>query len=169
MPNPTSELQALIDEAQSEVFRTESFMKDTLSALEKDRTQYNELLQEYKIKEEEGEQPLANEARNKAKSLMPIIQTLKVQYSTAEAKLIKDKSRLRKLQDIAKKPVGTPLPDEEFKRIAMKAAEREARGLLKARGLPTTGSTFQKLVKKIYPNQYSLLKAGNKAGYYTTE
>lgn len=169
MPKPTAELQNLIDEAQAEVLRTESFMKDSLTALQKDRDQYKELLDQYKVKEEEGEQALANEFRDKAKSLMPIIQTLKVQYSTAEAKLIKDKARVRRLQDLAKKPVGTPLPDEEFKRIAMKAAEREARGLLKARGLPTTGVTFQKLVKKIYPNQYSVLKAGNKAGYYTTE
>jgi len=169
MPKATSELQGLIDEAQAEVDRTSKYMKDSLSALEKDQSQYNELLQQYKIKEEEGEQALANELRDKAKSLMPIIQTIKAQYSTAEGKLIKDKARLRKLQDIAKKPVGTPLPDDEFKRIAMKAAEREARGLLKARGLPTTGVTFQKLVKKIYPNQYAVLKAGNKAGYYTTE
>lgn len=169
MAKPTAELQNLIDEAQAEVLRTESFMKDTLTALEKDRDQYHELLEQYKVKEEEGEQALANELRDKAKSLMPIMQTLKVQYSTAEAKLIKDKARLRKLQDLAKSPPGTPLPDDEFKRIATKAAEREARALLKDRGLPITGVTFQKLVKKIYPKQYSILKAGNKAGYYTTE
>jgi len=169
MPKPTSTLQTLIDEAQAEVLRTEQFMKDSLAALDKDRGQYKELLDEYKIKEEEGEQALANEARNKAQSILSLIQPIKAQFSTAEAKLINAKARLRKLQDLAKKPPGTPLPDDEFKRVATKAAEREARGLLKDRGLPTTGVTFQKLVKKIYPKQYALLKAGNKAGYYTTE